>query len=209
MVINEFSMNGSLYDLIQNLDLYHTLVLEAPAFNSYAGNLSLDEISQALSEWVSKGNTLLVSGQVGPMTFTGVSFPDSELGAGNLSVQAEHFDELFEEGDYMLFNSKYTVEPEVNVQDYLMIGNYTNGEVGIARWKYSEGQVHYYGDIKAYYNDGEHNNITQFVDYTLARTALGFCEGLDYDMDYENLVKTQRYVVLDNRILRMVVLLWE
>ena len=205
-VVDGVVLNGSLDLLLRDINYYDALFLENPRFDEYAGNHTPAEVGEIISSWVSKGNVLFLTQQAG-IDVAGGSFPALADGAGNLTIIAEHVDSPFVLGDSMILDDKFTVTPLAGAHDVVLIANYTNDVFGLALWGYGEGQVFFAGDLSGLY--GTENDITAEVNYTLSRQAMGFCEGLTLSaIQAENIVTMERYVVFNNKIARMVLIVW-
>ncbi|MBU1975683.1 MAG: hypothetical protein KKG59_04735 [Nanoarchaeota archaeon] len=210
MVVDAYTINGSLYNLTNKLDYYETIILEDPGFDLFSGDRPLTEISYLLEEWLSKGKLLIITGKVGLGLFALANFPVTEDGAGNITIQNEHVDIPFEEGDGLIFTDKYTITPQTEIEGYTMLGNYSNDQIGMATWNYGEGKIFYYGDSEADYGNGDYSNISEQINHTLSRVAVGYCKDLNIDdTEADNFVKIERYVVLNNKITKLGLFVWE
>ncbi|MFH1915725.1 MAG: hypothetical protein ABIJ21_00530 [Nanoarchaeota archaeon] len=213
-IVNGFTLNGSLDNLTGNLYRYDTLVMENPQLDLFTGEYNTTALAAAYEDWVFKGNTLIIMTQVGLAGFLDAEFPSAEDGAGNVTIQEEHDDMVFTAGETILFSRKYSMTPSGGIADFVMVANYTNSKYGITTWNYGEGKVIYFGDVKGTYEvfgpyEG-YENLTRLINYTISKTALGYCPGLDLTaLTYDNLAIMQRYVVFDGKIAKLHVYLWQ
>ncbi|MFH1072892.1 MAG: hypothetical protein V1743_05680 [Nanoarchaeota archaeon] len=208
-IVNGVRINGSLDSLITNISSYQTIILEDPHFDTYSGNYSLAALATEIEDWVSRGNVLILTEQVGIDPLLHVNFPAIPLGSGNSTFIVSTDDDIpFEIGDDVLFTDKFTVSQTGDTMGFLKLSNYTNGETGIAKWSYGDGKVIYFPDISGSFN--LQPDITEQVNETVRRTALGSCEGLDLSkISYKNMVSIDRYVIFNDKLAALRIYLWD
>ncbi|MFH1400076.1 MAG: hypothetical protein ABIH41_01025 [Nanoarchaeota archaeon] len=197
-------LNGSIDTLLDNLDRYHTLVMEDPSFvNRPAVNYSTQQVNRRIADWVAKGNVLYLTGRVNMTAFAGGDFPmDSSIGKANVTFEEESLS--FDVDDEIMFNGKFAVF-EDGASSFVQLANYSDGFIAMATWEFGGGRVFYFADSKATYE-----TVTDLSDQIIESVrwhALGWCTDVDMG-EYDDLAKVARFVAFDAQVYTLEVDVW-
>jgi hypothetical protein len=210
----------SLDEFISNINNYQFIVVEHPALSSNDFN----DFEAALDPWLNSGGILFMGGQLGSSQQTngfGVQFKkisgQSESDRLSTTINEDQFVE-FSLGDNIIFRQAYYIVdngPSNNVKD---IGRFngswiefddikTNGDISLARWDYGSGKILYFSDFDADYFSGDILDILQ----TSAKvSADAECNSIDISkISTDNLIKTERMVLYNGNILKMIIFNWD
>lgn len=196
-------------DFYTNLGNYEFVMMENPELSN-GGTISNSAKKSAIQNFVNSGGYLFLSEDVS-LNFTGVEFAESiEFNGQVVNDEDEYL--ILTLGSNLVDNDLLDQSFKVNdisSSSFTVIANYTTDGAWIARWNYGMGTVYYFATINAM------NGVTNFRDKVgpAARDYVNAtkvnCTSINVNgISTENLARTERLVVYDSEIHKMVVVTW-
>ncbi|RJQ16827.1 hypothetical protein C4573_02060 [Candidatus Woesearchaeota archaeon] len=199
---------GDFDALLDSLQNYHLVFLENPHLSESVSLHTEAEAVTLLENWVAQGNTLFITQQAGINESFNVNF-SSGLPSGVNPVNITnnvYFN--FTLGEALYFAQLDTVQ-NINADDYVLIGNYSDGKSAMARWEYGNGEVFYLSDLVLTAPFNGNMNITSWISESLGPRISTTCGAVNVSsLHYKNLVSITRIMPYDARLIRMVILAW-
>lgn len=210
---------NDLFDLRDNRNNYDVIVLEAP---EWSGGGQYNNVKDEFEEWTSNGGFLMISGELvsgQKKQMVGASF---EKGAGLSSPQERatvvNTDEYlsFQVRDGLVFDQGFTAKEEGEAANFKDIARFNesdvefndilNNKIAIARWEYGNGKVFFFSDFDAEYFQG---NFLEQVKSAFKRWAGAKCLPIDIsNIKRDKLVRIDRILIYNSRIVKMVLYVW-
>ena len=202
---------GDISGLSSNLSKYGLLVMEHPSLSAVEFNNN----KAKLENYSSRGGLLMLNGELAippTNTMVGVDFnKKSGQSSSQRTAIINNTDPYltFTVWQSMIFNQYYYVTNNSDSSSFNIIGTFNQSDdKAIARWKYGNGTVYFFNDF------GVSNFNGNFVD-TVEESAKSLIEGtcnpinLSISISPKNLVKTERYLNYNSKIVKMVVYVWQ
>ncbi len=210
---------ATLDDLRNNINNYGFVVLEAPEWS--VGN-QYNPFKPVAESWVDSGGFLMISGELvsgQKKEMVGAAF---EKGQGLSSSQERatvvRQDEFlnFEVEQSLIFDQGFTVENAGQAVDFTDIARFNesdidfddilNNKIAIARWSYGNGKVFFFSDFDATYFKG---NFQENLKASIKKWIGAKCLPFDISkIKRDNLVRVDRLIFYNSKILKMVLYSW-
>lgn len=210
--------NVELNELLNKIDNnnYGLVVIESPEFSTSQFN----DVKASVEPWVSSGGFFMLSArpvaaQGGEML--GVKFFKKSGDASkdtNSTVVNE--DELidFELGENIIFRQGYYTEDQTVGADFIDIARFnkvtdSNGEdaIALARWPYGEGKALFFSDFDATYLAG---NFQENLEASTKKWIGAKCLPINMsNIKRDNLVRVDRLLIYNSKIVKMVLYVWQ
>lgn len=196
--------------LVSNLSKYQFLVLEHPLLSSSEFNQNKDE----LENYSSRGGLLMVSGELATAATNSMSGADFKKKSGQSQSQrtaiVNNSDTILslDVGDTLAFAQYYYAENKTGSSNFLRIATFNQtDDNAVSKWKYGNGTIYFFSDFDVSSFSG--NFITLIQD--LAQSFVeGTCTPVNTTaINAKDLVKTERYLIYNSKIVRMVVYVWQ
>jgi hypothetical protein len=111
-------------------------------------------------------------------------------------------------GQSMVFNQYYYVENKSSASQFKIIATFNQtGDNAISKWRYGNGTIYFFSDFDVSFFSGDFVGIVK-------DSISGFIEGTCSQVNVtgipqKKLVKTERYLTYNSKVVKMVVYLWE
>ena len=207
-------------ELLDNIDNYDFIVAEHPAWSSSDFN----DFVEAAGPWVGAGGILFVGGQMGPAQGAsgfGVEFNkksgQSESDRLSTVVNEDEFIN-FNLEDNIIFRQAYYIEDNGVGPDLKDIARFNgtwiefddikaNGDIALARWPLDEGKIFFFSDFDVDYFAG---NFQEILEDSAKKFSNARCLPINIsNIKRDNLVRTDRLLIYNSEIVKMVVYLWQ
>ena len=196
--------------LASNLSKYQFLVMEHPLLTGGDYN----DFKDAFNNYTSKGGLFMISGElttsqgkelVGAEFFkkSGQSTSDRNSTVNN----TEQYLSL-KVGENIVFAQAYYVENKSSSSNFLQIATFNADQRNaLSKWKYGNGTVYFFSDFDVSYFNG---NFVDVVKEAANALIEGTCNPINItDIPQKDLVKTERYLTYNSKIVKMIVYLWK
>ncbi len=212
--IYEYKTDQDIDDLIANINDYGLVVLESPELDTSEYN----NLKNVVESFVSSGGVFMQSGRpiaANKREMLGVKFFKITGDAGKdkpaTVIRGDEFI-TFEYSDQIVFNQVYYIE-DVSIGSSLVdiarfnesdveIADIMDNKIAVARWPYGKGKALFFSDFDAALLSGDF--IENLKDSTLKWIG-SECLPIDTsNADLENLVRIERLVIYNSKIVRMV-----
>ncbi len=223
--------NNDIYGLdglMSNISKYSFIMLEHPLMSGGDYN----ENYRPLNNYTARGGLLIISGElitsgsgndINGVIFdkkTGQSEPQRTAIVNNtdenlaLSVgEAITFRQYY----YVTNDTTLPIETNPNDDDYnpfpavnfkiIASFNKTPEDYAIAKWQYGNGTVYFFSDFDVSYFNGNFVNVIEEVAKSLVE---GTCNSINMTgLKINNLVKTERYMIYNSKVVKMVIYVWQ
>jgi len=112
-------------------------------------------------------------------------------------------------GENIVFRQAYYVENTSNALDFKQIATFNlDQRNALSKWKFGNGTVYFFSDFDVSYFNGDFVNVVK-------EAAKALIEGTCYPINIstvvspKKLVKTERYLTYNSKVVKMVTYLWE
>lgn len=203
-----------LYGLINNLSKYSFVMMEQPLLSG--GDFST--YKPKIENYSSNGGLLMISGELATPSTNNMVGAVFHKKSGQSSSQRTAIVNTTDQylslsvGQSMVFNQYYYVENDTSSSiptvDFKLIATFNQtDDKAIARWKYGNGTVYFFSDFDVSFFNGDFVGIVE----DLAKSFVeGTCNSVNITgINIKNLVKTERYVNYNSKIVKMVVYVWQ
>ena len=195
--------------LVANLSKYDFLVMEHPLLSG--GEFSSNKAK--LENYSSRGGLLMISGELASPSTNSMSGVDFRKRAGQSSsertgVVVTNDDFLsFKVGDSMIFDQYYYVENQTGSSDFKKIAKFNvSDDNAISRWKYGNGTIYFFSDFDVSAFNG---NFLGVVEEAAKGMIEGTCNPINLtSISPKNLVKAERYLSYNSKLIRMIIYVW-
>jgi len=205
---NSNDING-LYGFISNLSKYKFIVMEHPLMTG--GDFA--SYKDKLENYSSNGGLLMISGELAtPSTNTleGVDFnkKSGQSISNRISIVNNTNPYLsFTIGQIMVFAQYYNVVNNTATNFQLIATFNQSGEIAVANWNYGNGTTYFFSDFDVSNFNG---NFIKAIQDAAQGLVGGICNPINVSvLNPTKLVKTERYLNYNSKIVRMVVELWQ
>ena len=200
--------------LVSNLSKYGFLVIEHPNLPTSVYNNHKDK----LENYSSRGGLFMISGELvagQDKEMVGVIFRKK---AGQSSSQRTAIVNKTDPylslsvGQSMVFDQYYNVENDTSAttpaRDLTAIATFNQtDDKAIAKWKYGNGTLYFFSDFDVTFFSGDFTKVVE----DLAKSFVeGTCNPIDITGISKNkLVKTERYLNHNSKVVKMIVYVWQ
>lgn len=196
--------------LVSNLSKYSFIVMEHPLLSG--GNYN--DFKDALNNYSLRGGLFMISGELTTAQgkdLVGVTFfkkSGQSISDRNSTVNNTDQYLSFVVGENIVFAQAYYVENNSSALNFLQIAAFNaDNRNAVSKWKYGNGTIYFFSDFDVSYFNGNFVGIVE-------EAAKGLIEGTCYPINItginaKNIVKTERYVNHNSKIVKMVVYLWK
>ncbi|MBI2647563.1 hypothetical protein HYW99_03730 [Candidatus Woesearchaeota archaeon] len=196
--------------LISNLSKYRFLVLEHPLLTASKYSQYKDE----LENYSSTGSLLMISGELTTSQGSNLVGSDFYKKSGqsesdrNSTVNASDEYLSLIAGENIVFSQAYYVENTSTALNFFIIASFNlDNKNAIAKWQYGNGTVYSFSDFSVSYFNGNFVNVIEEAAKALVQ---GTCNPINITgIDVNNLVKTERYLIYNSKVVKMVVYVWQ
>ncbi len=208
--------DGDIDNFLDNLSNFDFVIIEDPHFkrsqpsNQDYSDYSLVEIKSKIEDYVSSGHIIYMSehiefDDVEPVL--DVDFGGKGENPATIVVEDPYLN--FTLGDELHFKQKLSMQNTPTTTNFVVIANYSDGDVAISRWEFGDGWVYFFPDFDI--DDGNllkgRSDISVEVKMAVDILLSGIADSRA--LNQRNLVKITRLVVYDSEIVKMVVYVWD
>src|SRR3989338_2847063 len=194
--------------LASNLSKYGFIMMEHPLLTSSKFN----EHKGKIENFSSNGGLLMVSGELAtPQTnsMTGADFSKKSGQSSSQRTAIVNKTDTYlslQVGQSMVFDQYYYME-NAGAAEYTAISLFNqSNDNAIARWKYGNGTVCFFSDFDVSFFSG---NFVSIVEEAAKSLVEGTCTPVNLSsISYRNLVNTERYLIYNSKVARMVIYAW-
>jgi hypothetical protein len=196
--------------LVSNLSKYSFLVMEHPLMTAAKyGNYKDD-----FESFVSAGNFFMISGELttsqGQDMIGADFFKKSGQAESDRNATVNTTDKYlsFNIGDNIVFAQAYYIENLSSSSQFTILASFNqDGRNAAAKWEYDNGTAYFFSDFDVSFFNG---NFTQVIEDLASGLVEGTCNPLNLSgIDQEKLIKTERYLIHNSKVIKMVVYLWQ
>ncbi|MBI2650697.1 hypothetical protein HYX04_05310 [Candidatus Woesearchaeota archaeon] len=196
--------------LMSNISKYGFLVFEHPDISpSY-----FDDFKTAVENYSSKGGLTMFSGQLISAQGQNLAGADFSKKSGqsesekNSTVNNTDTYLSLNVGDNIVFRQAYYVENTSNSAGFKQIATFNkDGRNALSKWSYGNGTIYFFSDFDVAFFSGNFTNVIE----DLAKSFVeGTCDPINVtDISKNKLVKTERYLNYNSKVIKMVVYAWQ
>ena len=195
--------------LVTNLSRYQFLVMEHALLSG--GDFSSNK--DKFENFSSRGGLLMISGELAtPATnnMVGADFKKkSGLSSSQRTAIVNNTDPLLSLtiGQSMTFNQYYYVENKSEAVNFVRIATFNQSDDNaISNWKYGNGTVYFFSDFDVSEFNG---NFMDVVEEVVSGLVEGTCNPINLTaINPKTLAKTERYVIYNLKVVKMIVYVW-
>ena len=199
-----------LYGLVSNISKYKLVVLEHPLMSSSDFDIYKDE----LENFSSHGGLFIISGELAAPIANNMVGVDFQKRAGQSQSRrsaivnnADYYLSL-SAGQSIVFTQYYFVQSTPASSNFKTIATFNQtDDYAIARWQFGNGTVYFFSDLDVSFFDGD---FIAIVEDAASRIIEGTCYPINIaGISQKKLVKTERYLIYNSKIVKMVVYVWQ
>jgi len=199
-----------LYGLASNLSKYQLVVMEHPLMSGGDYNSYKDKIEN----YSSTGGLIMISGEMTTSQGTNLVGADFYKKSGqsesdrNSTVNNTDQYLALTIGENIVFRQAYNVENTSNAIGFKQIATFNADQKNaISKWKYGNGTLYFFSDFDVSFFNGDFIGI---VEDTVSGFIEGTCSQINVTgIPQKKLVKTERYLIYNSKLAKMVIYLWE
>ncbi|MBI2559216.1 hypothetical protein HYW20_07890 [Candidatus Woesearchaeota archaeon] len=196
--------------LINNLSKYSFIVMEHPLLSASDYNQFKDE----LGNYSSSGGLLMISGELataqGKNLFGADFYKKSGQSVSDRNSTVNNTDQhlSLSAGEHIVFSQAYYVDNTSSAAGFKIIASFNqDGNNALAKWGYGNGTVYFFSDFGVSYFNGD---FAAMVEDGAQALVEGTCTPVDLsNADIKTLAKTERYLIYNSKVIKMVVYLWQ
>lgn len=183
---------------LSGLEDYDTVIVEDPLLD--------DEDLENLTEFVQNGGRLFISGEIldkSSYAFLGNTHNSTPASTNATVIFEEEYLDLYI-GDLISFDATPQIEAGTGS---MAIANYSINSSAIVRTDFGSGTAYY---LPSFSGIRGASLVEEILLQTLEMLVTGRCTDIDLEsLDHNKLIKTERFMAFDSRIIKMVVYLWQ
>jgi len=195
---------------ISNLTTYGIVLIE---HSKLTGNI-FDDNKAAMDSFVSNGGLMFLSGQIANpqgRELTGVKLykkNGQSLSDRNSTVVKEDEFLDFTLGESIVFRQAYYVENLSTAKSYTEIVKFVEDDRNaVSRWNFGNGSVFHFSDLDVSFFSGD---FVDEVQEAIKKWGNFKCNPINIsNLEYQNLIKIDRFLVYDSKPVKMVLYLWD
>ena len=196
--------------LVASLSEYNFLVMEHPLLSG--GEFSTNKAK--LENYSSNGGLLMVSGELAAPATNTMAGADFNKKSGQSQSQrtaiVNNTDEALSlnVGDSMAFAQYYYIQNNSEAANVVRIATFNQtDDNAIAKWKYGNGTVYFFSDFDVSNFNGDFMDIVQNGAGSMTE---GTCTSVNMTgISAKDIVKTERYLTYNSKIVKMIVYVWQ
>ena len=202
--------NGDISSLSSNLSKYDFLVMEHPLLSSseFSNNKA------KLENFSSRGGFLMISGELAtPSTNTMIGLDFNKKSGQSQSQRAANINNTdaalsLNVGDSLTFAQYYYIQNNSQAANVARIATFNQtDDNAIAKWKYGNGTVYFFSDFDVSNFNGNFINV---VEDAAQYFVEGTCTSVNITgISAKDIVRTERYLTYNSKIIKMVVYVWQ
>lgn len=202
---------NDLESLISNLSEYDFLVMEHPLLTGDDYN----DYKDAFNNYSARGGLLMTSGELATSQGKNLVGADFYKKSGQAIVDRNSTVDIteqyfsFSEGESIVFAQAYYVENTPSAIEFTPIAVFNqDGKNAVAKWGYGNGTVYFLSDFDVSYFNG---NFLDVVEDAVKGLIEGTCTqiNLSLSINPKQLVKTERYLNYKDKVVKMVLYVWQ
>ena len=202
--------NDDISSLSSNLSKYDFLVMEHPLLSSSEFNNN----KAKLENFSSRGGFLMISGELAtPSTNTMAGVDFNKKSGQSQSQRAANINNTdaalsLNVGDSLTFAQYYYIQNNSQAANVARIATFNQtDDNAIAKWKYGNGTVYFFSDFDVSNFNGNFINV---VEDTAQYFVEGTCTSVNITgISAKDIVRTERYLTYNSKIIKMVVYIWQ
>lgn len=196
--------------LSSNLSKYDFLVMEHPLLTSSEFNNN----KAKLENYSSRGGLLMISGELAAPATNTMAGSDFKKKSGQSQSQrtavANNTDAALSlnVGDSMAFAQYYYIQNNSEAANVVRIATFNQtDDNAIAKWQYGNGTVYFFSDFDVSNFNG---NFVEVVQNAAQSAAEGTCTSVNMTgISAKDIVKAERYLTYNSKIIKMIVYVWQ
>ncbi len=201
--------NGQISQLSSNLSKYKLVMMENPQLS----NVEFNNYKNSIENFSSTGGILMISGNLANPSPNNMAGSDFNTRSGQSQSQRTAIVNSTDKyiamsaGDIITFKS-YNLAANTTAKNFRALATFNQtDEKAVAAWNYGNGTVYFFSDIDASYFSG---NFTKLVQSASASLVGGTCTPINVSaIALQNLVKNERYLSYNSKLVKMVVYIWQ
>lgn len=205
--------NNDIYGLeglMSNLSKYSFVMMEHPLMSG--GDFSANK--PKIENYSSTGGLLMISGELASPSTNNMAGADFKKKSGQSvserTAVVNNTDPYLAltPGQSMVFAQYYYVQNTSSAAGFNIIATFNQtGDNSISKWKYGNGTVYFFSDFDVSDFNG---NFVSMVEEAVKGLVEGTCNPIDITgISKKKLVKTERYLSYNSKVIKMVVYLWQ
>ncbi|HLC62280.1 MAG TPA: hypothetical protein VJI52_04655 [Candidatus Nanoarchaeia archaeon] len=196
--------------LSSNLSKYDFLVMEHPLLSASEFNNN----KAKLENYSSRGGILMVSGELAAPATNAMAGGDFKKKSGQSQSQRTAIVNSTDPaislnvGDSMAFSQYYYVQNNSEAANLVRIATFNQtDDNAIAKWKYGNGTVYFFSDFDVSSFNGNFLDVVQNAAQSMIE---GTCSSVNITgISAKDIVKTERYLTYNSKIIKMIVYVWQ
>ncbi len=208
-----FNDNDDIYGLdglMSNLSKYSFVMMEHPLMSG--GDFSANK--PKIENYSSTGGLLMISGELASPSTNNMAGADFRKKSGqSISQRTAIVNNTvtylsLTPGQSMVFAQYYYVENTSSAAGFNTIATFNQtSDNAIAKWKYGNGTVYFFSDFDV---SGFNGNFISVVEEAVKGLVEGTCNPISITgISQKKLVKTERYLSYNSKVIKMVIYLWQ
>lgn len=200
-----------LHGFISNLSKYQFIMMEHPLLTGGDYNNYKDKIEN----FSSRGGLFMISGEMTTAqgkNLVGVDFfKKSGQSISDRNSTANNTDQYLslKIGENIVFAQAYYVENTSSAVNFLQLATFNaDGRNALSKWQYGNGTVYFFSDFDVSFFNG---NFVNVIEDAVKGLIEGTCNPINITtaITPKKLVKTERYLTHNSKIVKMVIYLWQ
>ena len=195
--------------LVSNLSKYKLILMEHPYLPTSIYNQHKDQFNN----YSSTGGLLMISGELttaqGKNLFGVDFYKKSGQAISDRNSTVNNTDQYLSltVGENIVFAQAYYVE-NITTTAFNQIATFNkDGENAIAKWKYGNGTVYFFSDFDVSFFNGNFISVIEDLAESLIE---GTCYPINLTgISYKKLVKTERYINHNSKVVKMITYIWQ
>ena len=167
-----------------------------------------------IENYTSNGGMFMISGEMAAPQGRNLAGADFYKKSGqaisdrNATVNNTDQYLLLTVGGSFVFAQAYHIENTSTALEFKQIMTFNNDQRNaLSKWKYGNGTVHFFSDFDVSFFNG---SFVDAVENAVGGIIEGTCNGINVTSISKNkLVKTERYLTYNSKVVKMVVYLWQ
>ena len=201
--------NDDISSLSSNLSKYDFLVMEHPLLSAS----ELNNNKASLENYSSRGGFLMISGELATPSTNTMAGSDFKKKSGQSESQRiaviNNTDPAlsFNLGDSMTFTQYYHVQNNSEAKNFVEIATFNQtDDNAIAKWQFGNGTIYFFSDFDVSNFNG---NFVEVVENAAQSATEGTCTSVNMTgISAKDIVKTERYLTYNSKIIKMIVYVW-
>lgn len=192
--------------MLNNISEYDFVLMENPKFSS----AQVADLEEYASSGGSKANPvkLFLSNEIrnNDGSILGVDY-EKRTGGGQCSSQIAT---VINEDLFFSLHIGDTIDPvdcHYVTGEITTIAQFPDGKASIAKWQFGNGTIYYFSDFDVSYVGNLQDNVKEGLESSIV--GCGASGNITFEIDYDDVVKTERHVIFKSKPAKMVLYLWQ